>query len=326
MSYRIASFNVKNLSYGSSNEKLDNLARIIKENNLDIVALQEVLSEGKILTGVNLKSISGQAKAYEHSLKSRLGDKWAICWRDPESWSKAYLYDDSRGEGYAFLWNTDKFELVKKDGKEIWPRIFRDYKLNAPGLIKLVRDPCYGRFKIKGRKPEIRLITTHIVYGKPQGWQGNADLDFGAVTMRKNEFQILAGQIYPKIDADHKENTVPYTIILGDYNLNLPESGVGSPTVPDIACFDQNGNLLPMNQGADIVINTVQSDLTTLKNDEDELASNYDHFSYTNRVAGIVESIEVINPIDMMSGEGSKYCQYKNKVSDHLPIAITINV
>lgn len=327
MEYKIASFNARNLSFGAEKERLDNLAKIIRENNLDIIALQEVLSEGKILTGSNQKMVSGQAKVYEHSLKRRLGDDWAICWRNPASWAKSYMYDDSRGEGYAFAWNTRKFELIEDEGEQILPRIFRNYKLPEDGMIRLIRDPCYGRFKVKGRKPEIRLISTHIVYGKPKNWLGNADLDIGAVMMRKNEFQILAGQIYPQIDADHKLNTVPYTIMLGDYNLNLAGSGAGSPIISDIACFDEKGKAAGFSMGAPVVINTVQSQLSTLKKDEDGLASNYDHFSFTNRVGGIVTACEAINIIDEFAeGQESKYSQYKKYVSDHLPIVLTIDI
>lgn len=324
--YKIASFNVRNLSFGAKQERLDNLAKIIKDNNLDIIAMQEVLSEGKILTGSNQKSVSGEVKAYEHSLKHRLGNDWGICWRDPASWAKNYMYDDSRGEGYAFIWNTRKFELVKESEEEILPKIFRNYKLPENGMIRLIRDPCYGRFQVIGRKPEIRLISTHIVYGKPKNWSGNADLDMGAVTMRKNEFKILAGQIYPRIDADHKLNTVPYTIMLGDYNLNLSGSGAGSPVIPDIVCFDEKGKIVPFSMGAPLVINTVQEQLSTLKRDEDGFASNYDHFSYTNKVSSIVKRCEVINIIDKFEGEESKYLQYKKYVSDHLPIVLTIEI
>lgn len=326
MKYKIASFNVRNLSFGAEKERLDNLAKIIRENNLDIIAMQEVLSEGKILTGSNQKMVSGQVKVYEHSLKRRLGDDWAICWRNPASWAKSYMYDDSRGEGYAFIWNTRKFELLEDGGEQILPRIFRNYKLPENGMIRLIRDPCYGRFKVKGRRPEIRLISTHIVYGKPKNWMGNADLDIGAIMMRKNEFQILAGQIYPQIDADHKLNTVPYTIMLGDYNLNLAGSGAGSPIISDIACFDEKGTTVGFSMGAPVVINTVQSQLSTLKKDGDGLASNYDHFSFTNRVGGIVIACETINIIDEFEGQDSKYSQYKKNVSDHLPIVLTIDI
>lgn len=324
--YKIASFNVRNLSFGAEQERLDNIAQIIKDNNLDIIAMQEVLSEGKILTGSNQKMVSGEAKVYEHSLKRRLGKDWAICWRNPTTWAKNYMYDDSRGEGYAFIWNTRKFELVKDGKEEILPKIFRNYKLPENGMIRLIRDPCYGRFKVKGKKVEIRLISTHIVWGKPKNWSGNADLDMGAVAMRKNEFKILAGQIYPKIDAEHKLNITPYTIMLGDYNLNLPGSGAGSPFVSDIACFDEMGREVGGCMGAPIIINTVQSQLSTLKRDEDGLAKNYDHFSYTNRVSGIVTGCEVINIIDKFGNQENKYSQYKKYVSDHLPIVLTIEI
>lgn len=330
MRYNIASFNVRNLSADASKERLDNIAKIIKENQLELVALQEVLSEGKILTGMNVKSVSGQAKAYEHSLKSRLGDDWAICWRDPGSWAKNYLYDDARGEGYAFLWNTRKFELMKEDGEEIWPKIYRHYKLREPGMLRLIREPCYGRFRIVGRNIEIRLLNTHMVYGKPASWKGDADFDIGALQMRRNEFRILAGQIYPEIATYHKDEvpTVPYTFILGDYNLNLAGSGVNKAILPDIICFDQYGREVPYNPGAPTVVNTVQTSLSTLKKDEDGLASNYDHFSFENRVASIIEpdSVKTIDIINRVEGEGSKYEIYKKNVSDHLPIMMTIDV
>lgn len=329
MQYKIASFNVKNLSDSVSAEKLDNITQIIKDNNLDIVALQEVLSNGKILTGSNKKSISGQAKAYENSLKRRLGDDWSICWRSAHSWAKDYAYSDVRGEGYAFLWNTKRIELVEDNGVEILPRIFRKYDFPEDGMIRLIRDPCYGRFKIKGRRPEIRLISTHIVYSKPKNRnRSNEENELGSILRRKNEFQIIAGQIYPQIESDSKLNTVPYTIILGDYNLNLPNSIAGYPTVPEIACFDDKGRALTYHEGAPIIIETIQSELTTLKLKEDGLANNYDHFSYGRRVrnSNIIKAVDVINIMDRFTGAESKYEQYKKKVSDHLPIVLTIEI
>ena len=106
MSYKIGSFNVRNLSWGAAGSRdLDIISSIIKE--FDIIALQEVLSEGKILEGPKLNDTYGQAKAYEYSLKSRLGDNWDMCWLNPKTSSKWYpfLGDDSRGEGYAFLFS-----------------------------------------------------------------------------------------------------------------------------------------------------------------------------------------------------------------------------
>lgn len=67
MSFKIGSFNVKNLSLATGRD-LNRIARIILDNGFDIVAMQEVLSEGKILTGINSKSVSGQVMAYDYSL------------------------------------------------------------------------------------------------------------------------------------------------------------------------------------------------------------------------------------------------------------------
>ena len=327
------SFNVKNLSFGAEKEKLDLICRIILDNKIDIVAMQEVLSEGKILTGINQKSVTGEVNAYAHSMKSRLGNRWGMCWRDPQTKAKDYVYlgPDKRGEGYAFLWNMDRVDLLEEDGHKIFPRIFRNYKTNIESdLIRLIRDPCYGQFKVIGRPVEIRLLTTHIVYGKPVAKNLDADLDFGAVTLRKNEFRILAGQIYPKISEYYKQTamTVPYTIILGDYNLNLSSSGVGKAILPEIMCFDEYGRQLPYDISAPTVINTVQSELSTVSRNGDGLANNYDHFSYDYRVASVVDNngMKVIRPEKYVKKDASFYESYKNKVSDHLPVVLVIDI
>lgn len=325
---------MKNLSLATGRD-LDRIASIIMDNGFDIVALQEVLSGGKILTGVNTKSVSGQAKAYDYSLKSRLGKEWDICWRDPETSAKNYPYlgEDNRGEGYAFLWNTSKFELPLDDkGNKIFPRIWRNYRTdNDTGMIRLMRDPCCGRFKVKGRPAEIRLITTHIVYGKPSTNNLDIDLDFGAIKMRNREFQILAGQIYPRISEYYKDVncTSPYTIILGDYNLNLKSSGANKAYVPSVAYFDNNGKMTLDEDNPHCMIYTVQDELTTLKREEDGFASNYDHFSYDERVSYQIlqGSARAINAVEQnVKDENSKYETYRKEVSDHLPIIIEIDI
>ncbi len=189
MAYKIGSFNVRNLSLGAGAKRnLDMMASIISE--FDIIALQEVLSEGKILQGISLTDVSGQAMAYEYSLKSRLGYNWDMCWLDPKTDSKWYPYlgNDSRGEGYAFLWRKDKFKCpVDSNGKIIRPRIYRQYRTDASkGEMKLIRDPGYGRFQLVDMpNTEIRLLTTHIVYNKPNEDNLSKAIDYGAYLMRR---------------------------------------------------------------------------------------------------------------------------------------------
>ena len=338
MSVKIASFNVKNLSFGGKGRDLDRIARIIKENDFDIVALQEVLSGGKILTGVKVSDLQGQAKAYDMSLKRRLGDHWASAWRDPESKavSSPYLGKDDRGEGYAFLWNTKKIELPKKtDGTLISPYIEHHYKIRGTNAIRLIRDPCVGRFKIKGRTVEIRLINTHIVYGKPKEANLDADFDLGAITMRKNEFKVLAGEIYNRVNSNHRDTSfVAYTIILGDYNLNLSESGITNAVLPDVMYFDQKGyeisSIESFSPDLGYSVYTLQSERSTLKKDQPSFANNYDHFSmddHTKTQIGSVYRFDAVRKTAYAEDteEQAIFDRYRNEVSDHIPVVVEIN-
>ncbi len=319
MAYRIASFNVNNLSYGGGKD-LDLIAKIINDNDLDIVAMQEVLSEGKALTGASFSSPSLQAKAYEKSLLRRLHGNWEVRWGDPKSSPRnlSEMNDDRRGEGYAFLWRSDRFMLPRNAiGKEIEPQIWSNYRvLLDQGQQPLFRNPFYARFRVKNLNIEIRLITTHIVYGSNY-------------TMRQKEFEILAGQIYPRISEYYKDVNcvVPYTIILGDYNLNLMSSGSGGPLVSEVICFDSKGRVLSEHETPYCTIHTVQNQKTTLKHNEDGYANNYDHFSFDNRVQNsIIQHVSVIDiPSDIVSNDESKFSVYRRTVSDHLPIVVDID-
>ncbi len=335
MPYKIGSFNVRNLSLGAGAKRdLDMIADIIRQ--FDIIALQEVLSEGKILQGISLNDVSGQAKAYEYSLKSRLGANWDMCWLDPKTESQWYPYlgDDARGEGYAFLWRTDKFRCpVNAHGKEIRPRIYRQYKTDySTGELRLIRDPGYGRFQlISMPNTEIRLITTHIIYSKPKDDNLKKAVDHGAEKMRQKEFEVLARQIYTRINDNHNDINciVPYTIILGDYNLNLMKSGAGSPYVRNLLVLDSHNNVIPTNeinnidQNDQYRISTVQYDLSTVNEDGDNYASNYDHFTYNTHAGEIVRcAAHRLNVVEHVGG----FNTYKEKISDHIPVVLEIDL
>ena len=334
MSYKIGSFNVRNLSFGAGAKRdLDLMADIIRE--FDIIALQEVLSEGKILEGPVMNTPSGQAAAYEYSLKSRLGNNWDMCWLDPQTDSKWYPYlgDDSRGEGYAFLWRTDKFRCpINAYGKEIRPRIYRQYKTDfSRGEMRLIRDPGYGRFQLVDMpNVEIRLITTHIVYKKPGEDNLSKVVDHGAYVMRRREFDVLARTIYTSVSDDHNDTNcvVPYTIILGDYNLNLLGSGAGSPFVPDVMIIDQKKNILGTSgefaSNGFYVMHTKQTELSTVNKDGDNYSSNYDHFTYDERTRYSIAqgTPHRVNAVERAGG----FKDYKEKISDHIPVMLEIDL
>lgn len=336
MSYRIASFNMYNFSLRSDStikKNLDTIAKIIKDNNIDIVAMQEVLAAGRPLMGISLKKDAGRLP-YEKSLLYRLGKDWECCWKSAETSSKYYPYlgGDERGEGYAFLWNTKKFELLKDEkGNEIFPTIYRNYHVQS-GQLRLIRDPLYGRFKIKGTKTELRLVTTHIIYGKPkeENIKEGYTVDKGAIGLRQNEFNILAGNIYSRINQYRKDtnSTDPYTIVLGDYNLKLaPREITTSATIPVKVCFNASGERVECIT-EEKCIYTYQQEKSSLG--ESDYANNYDHFSFNNKVKNLVTEVKRVDGVGQYTNRSGtpeeRFAEFKKEVSDHVPIILEIDL
>ena len=202
MTYKIGSFNMRNLSY-RSNRDFDKIAQIIDEEDFDIVAMQEVLNE----------NVFNQLLKCLHPGKKQ----WAYRWFQPKL-KNNYDTEDKRGEGYAYLWNTKRIDLVKTslaDGtvRESQPVIWSQYSKKNGG--RLEREPYYARFSPAGKPGgsffEIRLINTHIIYG---------DTKFE----RLEEFHKLVENVYVNIANRRYGNNMPaYTILLGDYNLTTTQ-------------------------------------------------------------------------------------------------------
>lgn len=359
--YKIGSFNVHNLSL-TVHRDIERIAKIIKQNDLDIVALQEILSDGKRITMIaDTQAAAIPDGMLRRSLMHYLGPGWDCCIRTPDNHQSSkypyqYLGGDTRGEGYAFLWNKVRIELPTIDHDVVCPAIWSNYHLKEPGMLRLIRDPLVGRFKIKGRPVEIRLITTHIIFGKPAEDNLAVPIDFGALTLRRNEFKVLAGDIYAQVSDHHRdiESVASYTIILGDYNLNLPESPCKKDlltqgnTKTGIVFFDKKGLSTIDPVKADRTVHTVQHDLTTLQKGQDGhakdgYASNYDHFSFEERVKrhvflrcyalDAVHGNTTIMPPELNvvttqqpSAPGSPFDVYLKNVSDHLPIVMELDL
>ena len=295
----------------------DEIARLI--HDYDIVVLQEVLSKNII------EGFSGRRETAVFT--RRLGNHWEGKWIDPKTRSKMYPYlgEDKRGEGFAFLWNTQKIELVNENGKDILPRRYSDYS-PSPGTkqIRLIRDPGYGRFKIKNRPVEIRVITTHIIFGKPKQENVAVEIDQGAISMRKNEFDVLAGRIYKKINDDHKteKSVQAYTIIIGDYNLNLKGGDLSTALIPELSYYDQFGRpCIPAI--SQTKMRTVQDDPTTIKADCSGYANNFDHCTYSSETEHVIVNCYRNPAISGYSPDEIK--EYRDTVSDHVPIVVEIN-
>ena len=319
--YIIGSFNVHNLSLKNGKERAQAIAQIIRQSDMDLVALQEVLSEQvlkEILTFLGDKKWDA-TKKIEPKLR-----------RENERFTK-----DMRGGGYAFLWKRTrlkKIETTVNGSVRVYePRIYYQYKIDKnAGQKELVRNPMYGRFTPKGLGGgnfEIRIICTHIRFN---GERGEEDPSF--LALRQNELDVLSRALYPKIaDRIYGDGMPSYTILLGDYNMNLRSSSARTAYIKEPQFTLKDGSNIK-------TIITVQDQLTTLKRKQNEnmdtangeyLSNNYDHFTYDSNRLNIIhprfQSVNVIGDAGYHSSYYLNHEKYLKEVSDHLPIIIKLS-
>lgn len=298
MGYKIGSFNCLNLGMGAAKD-IQKFADIIINEQFDIIALQEIKGPLALLRIQKLL---------------------------PPHWKGAA---DTEVNDYAFLWNSRRFDLANADeigiSRVYHPRIYKQYKIDRKsGQTDLIREPFFARFfPVGGAAPyiEVRIINTHIRFTKGSDPEPNTP---GAVGMRKNEFDILTRAIYAKeADKRYGNNRPAYTILLGDYNLNLPSSGATAPYL--LESFEiEDGR-------SSKIITTVQRDLTTLSKSENNpdnnkiFSNNYDHFTYDiKRFLNVTVSCNRVNTVE-------KYCENNQElhikdISDHVPIKMDLTI
>ncbi|WP_409969264.1 hypothetical protein RFF05_04830 [Bengtsoniella intestinalis] len=307
MGYKIGSFNCLNMK-NASRKDLSKMAEMIQTQEFDIIALQEI-----------------QGTASVKAILDNLGSHWK-----GKSDQTSYVKNTSHEYDYAFLWNTRRVDLVKTkldngQKRTYSPRIYKQYKIDKTEQHrKLNHEPYFARFTPRdcgGPSFEIRIINTHIRFSKYKSEAGEDTQ--GAITTRRNELTILTKYIYAK-EADNRygDNMPAYTILLGDYNLNLSASkiygtkGAFLEKLEEVIVEDNTDS----NKTKKII--TVQSELTTLKKDtpadgECAFASNYDHFSYDqNRFQTIpTPTTQRINTLaDYYNGN---VAEHKKGLSDH---------
>ena len=314
MRFRFGSFNMMNMGKTALTKRdFTRIAEIIRKEQFDVVAFQEILSQGQSL---------------EYLLKYSLPG-WDMRWAEPKESSDYSKMKDKRGEGYAFAWDARRMRLASSstdEGFRVYePRIV-DEALRYDASF-FARTPYYARFiPVNGGFFEFRLINVHLHYG-------NNSLN--EINKRKAEYDFLIQRIYPTISLERRygNNREAYTIVMGDYNLNLfkprgeAERRINKSTyIPAIFSTDRQ------------TILTVQDELTTLKNPAvDEMmpddnpqrgySQNYDHFSFDINVFDAERIGYRYKRIDAVR----EYCNddfemYRAEISDHLPICLEITM
>lgn len=319
--YRIGSFNLCNFNEAnsSSNKNLINIADIIKAERMDVVGIQEIYNRYSM-----------------ERLKKALGYDWEGSWESPESISSI------AAEGYAFLWNTKSLNLVKsKSGQPFRPRIIKQYKAsdltNRTGNNRLLRDPYYIRLSpvdcIGGTPFEIRLINTHIRFGKGQSEDGPGEVDQRRgeyLTLVKDIYAMYSDRAYDQISEELYSQTMPiYTVLLGDYNLNLPAAfkkyGLNSRLYRSEILINEGRN--------EKIIIAAQEELTSLKKAADDkaigelkfYANNYDHFSYDKKRYEDV-TVNIMRVDALRTYYGGDLDRYQKEISDHVPIIFELSL
>ena len=334
MSYKIGSFNLRNIGFKSLEKSQDRnpqlIAKIIKDEGFDVVALQEVINEGTAFT-------HPEAEYIKKSILFELGNDWDFKWAEAKN--EKSISEDKRGEGYAFLWKKSRLklsEVLLSNGKT---RVFspRMCSINKKDII---RKPYYARFTPSGTREggpwiELRLLCIHTYYGDDRKESREK---------RKKEIMTLLKDIYPQIsDRRYGEygNGMPsYTILMGDYNAELLTSWKKQ------AHIEQNsGNPLYISEefpfdtveitewGDKRYIKTVQYEFTTLKSkatlekeefDGNGYAHDYDHFSYEEKqFEGVYIKARRVDAVKTYCGQD--YKKYYDQVSDHVPIMMEIS-
>lgn len=298
--YKIGSFNCLNFGMGSSkNDKA--FADIITNSKYDIVALQEIKGKNALYRILRLL---------------------------PNYWTG--IADDQVND-YAFIWNTRRFKLADSleagISREYKPRIYKQYRIDRKaGQMDLVREPFFARFfPVGGATPyiEIRIINAHIRFSKGKSESSyEDDNSISAITMRKNEFEILTKAIYAKeADKRYGNNRPSYTILLGDYNLNCISSLAKPPYLIEAFEIEETAR-------SKKIITTIQHELSTLKKESDDdniFANNYDHFTFDAvRFNNVLVSCKRINAVeDYCKGDSE---EYRKMISDHVPVLMEMTI
>lgn len=308
MGYIIGSFNTLKMSLQSNKDsKKDfvNIARIIKQERFDVVALQEVMNE------MVLKS----------KILPALGPDWAGKWLSPPPVTSA------SNEGYAFIWNTKRLRLV--DEPTIYQRVS-----GGVGNGRLIRPPMVARFSprglLGGSSFELRLINTHIIFSKPTRWERT----LSDHELRREELRVLSETVYRLFSSKRYGDNMPaYTILMGDYNLCI--SGPGPKISPEIHITStrtlktvqiEKTSLRALSESDnEDVESDEERDVIDLTKSTDYYSRNYDHFSYE---VTLEKSLRLTS--SRVEALGKYYNNdleaYRREVSDHVPIKLTLNL
>lgn len=287
MSYVIGSFNMYN--WGEKGGKnLLKLVEIIKDNQLDIVAFQEVY---------NADQIEELCKWLRN---------WDFRFDIPKGSPKA--------EGYAFIWNTRKFHLSETRNGKPNPVIVERYRKEKDIEIDGIRRPPYYIKLTPNVLPrfEIRLVNIHVRYNK-------VDTDAPQrLEQRYQEYKIASQSILRKISNEPEMNKNFIAIMLGDYNMTKTQ--IDSRYI--VVGYGNDGESKIVNAQDKFTT------LSNNEENPNEIYStnDYDHFTYNEKNLETIKRFSIDRIDAVKNFYASERDKYKEELSDHVPIKMTIDI
>ena len=143
MSYKIGSFNICNFNdpQQSNRQKsadISLIAKIIKEEAFDIIALQEVLRE-EVLRDYLIPKLNEGSLTWDYR------------------WGKPKKSDNNEAEGYAFIWNTNTMELSTHNQIE--------YVNGVSSVKKHIAEPhIYNQYRIDSNRGEFSVVQKSFLW------------------------------------------------------------------------------------------------------------------------------------------------------------------
>lgn len=349
--YRIGTFNCKNYIYDNNPEKFEWIKEIISKANMDMLLLQEFASGEKnridLPNGWNIELYHG--KWYSKDLK----DKVTVVTNhsiDPQDDTNGeYMRNPNNDNGYAILWDNNKFNIQKFEGNFRINNLLRKRNSNT----KLSRPPQIDFFSTKNNNRNIfAVMNTHLTFsGEFKLFLQKALKMFGAHPDRIHDYLKASKEVKSRVnemseilslynDVNNQAfSDMHYTTILGgDFNLavdylrELNNTPDGFPsTTTEYNKIKRNDVTEQYNQ-----IYAENAYKTTLHKTykEDPLYDykyhSYDHFIINQEgcKTEVFDSVKGLKEFfDESKGDKSpKNDEHYNKLSDHLPVVITVNL
>ena len=292
----VATFNVQNLGRDKAYQ-VPNVARIVEQ--FDIVAIQEVMNYDNGTKG----------KLAIEAIVDSLGNNWNFIISDEANGTESAANSNSlyTFEFYAFIWNTNKIELINNSAL-LWNEEANPIAELTEQERQFDREPYFASFKSVQGNLDFTLISFHAA-APGKSW-------------RDDEIKRLK-IVYEYVqDLDANQNDI---FLCGDFNTPV-----------------NKGDWDTLKSVSSMTHILSKDDKTTVDKSTGKLSNNqYDTFWYQSAYTGediVAGSGQVLSawnitmdidpdlvlPDDITDEENQKRWFYAQMISDHLPVIIVL--